>query len=96
MKFKAADKTPLQPELEFAKELEAFQDQLNTEQNRLDLKERTQLSLNGHQLLAAGFPTGPKLGSIIKQLKELVLDQPDLNQPDTLLKLAQEILSKEG
>ncbi|MBI2346215.1 MAG: HD domain-containing protein [Deltaproteobacteria bacterium] len=49
------------------------------------------LAVNGHDLMAIGFPAGPRMGEIIKQLVELCLDDPALNDKSRLLDLAKQM-----
>lgn len=48
-----------------------------------------QLALNGRDLIAAGFTPGPQMGEILRHLTERVIEDPALNDRDTLLNLAQ-------
>jgi tRNA nucleotidyltransferase (CCA-adding enzyme) len=43
------------------------------------------LAVNGHDLMKMGFPEGPTLGKILKDLVELVLDEPEKNTRETLI-----------
>ena len=49
------------------------------------------LAITGHDLIASGIPPGPGMGKILKQLVELVLDDPALNTKEQLLALVKEI-----
>ncbi|MBI4236907.1 MAG: HD domain-containing protein [Deltaproteobacteria bacterium] len=46
------------------------------------------LAITGHDLMTAGIPAGPQMGAILKQLVDLCLDDPALNEKDRLLELA--------
>jgi len=46
------------------------------------------LAINGHDLMAAGFKPGPEMGEILRHLTELVLDNPEANNRETLLNAA--------
>ena len=46
------------------------------------------LAVNGRDLLAAGVPAGPAVGETLRRLLERVLDEPDLNGREALLRLA--------
>lgn len=48
------------------------------------------LDINGIDLQEAGFPKGKLLGQILNGLLETVMESPELNQKDTLLKIAEE------
>ncbi|MEL3912733.1 CCA tRNA nucleotidyltransferase [Treponema pedis] len=46
------------------------------------------LAVNGNDLITAGIAPGPKLGIILKELFSTVLDDPEQNTKDKLLKIA--------
>ena len=50
------------------------------------------LAITGHDLITLGVPPSPKMGLIIKQLVELVIDDPDLNTKERLIELAKQIM----
>jgi putative nucleotidyltransferase with HDIG domain len=50
------------------------------------------LAVNGHDLMEIGFSAGPKMGGVIKQMVELVLDDPCLNTKEQLLAVAKNLL----
>lgn len=52
------------------------------------------LALNGHDLMEMGIPAGPQMGSILKALMQVVLDDPTKNEKETLKALVQEEFSK--
>lgn len=43
------------------------------------------LALNGYDLMDLGYPRGPVMGKILKELVELVLDDPALNTRESLI-----------
>ena len=49
------------------------------------------LKVNGHDLMKVGFSAGTKMGGVIKQLVEIVLDHPELNTKEELLTIAENI-----
>ena len=51
------------------------------------------LAVNGGDLIKEGFPSSPVLGKELQKLLLLVIDDPSLNQRETLLELAKEDLS---
>lgn len=51
----------------------------------------TDLRVNGDDLTKLGIPKGPEIGSILKQLLELVLDDPMLNTKERLLEKVKEL-----
>ena len=46
------------------------------------------LAVDGHDLMAAGIKPGPVLGRTLSALLEAVLDDPSINDKDTLTALA--------
>lgn len=50
--------------------------------------DRSQLAINGKDLLDAGFAPGPEMGQTLQQLTEMVLEDPSLNNREKLLELA--------
>lgn len=50
------------------------------------------LAVNGDDLIALGFEQGPDIGRVLDILLDTVLDQPEKNQPEILLAVAQELL----
>jgi tRNA nucleotidyltransferase (CCA-adding enzyme) len=59
----------------------------------INLKEcctKNQLVINGNDLISIGFKQGKQIGEMINYLLEIVLDNPDLNNRDDLLKIVNE------
>jgi hypothetical protein len=48
------------------------------------------LAVRGDDLIAAGVPEGPAVGTTLRRLLAAVVDDPSLNERDTLLRLALE------
>lgn len=74
----------------------------NTSENILELKERIEkitekqnalslkdLCVNGKDLMDIGIPSGKKIGVVLNELFEAVLEDPDMNSREKLLKLAE-------
>ena len=49
------------------------------------------LAVNGRDLIQAGIPQGPALGAVLERLVERVIDEPELNEREKLLELADEV-----
>ncbi len=49
------------------------------------------LAVNGNDLIALGLKPGPSFGTILRTLHEKVLDKPELNSKEVLLKMVQEM-----
>ncbi|AEF85082.1 tRNA adenylyltransferase/tRNA cytidylyltransferase [Treponema primitia ZAS-2] len=60
-------------------------DAILAESRALSLKD---LAVSGADLISAGVPKGPRLGIILKELLETVLDDPELNTREKLLEIA--------
>lgn len=51
------------------------------------------LAVNGRDLIQAGIPQGPALGAVLERLVERVIDEPELNEREKLLELADNVKS---
>ncbi|MBQ1709748.1 MAG: polynucleotide adenylyltransferase, partial [Treponema sp.] len=58
---------------------------IEEENSALSLKD---LAVNGKDLIQAGIPAGKKLGIILNQLFDCVLEDPAMNDKEKLLKVA--------
>lgn len=56
-----------------------------------DAIELGDLKVDGEDLAAAGVPRGPALGAVLKRLLETVIEHPEANARETLVRLAREI-----
>ena len=50
-----------------------------------------QLAVNGNDLIAVGVEKGPVIGDILEELLQLVMESPELNRKDSLIKKVREI-----
>lgn len=48
------------------------------------------LAVGGKEIMAQGIPEGPQVGRILRELLEVVLDQPEKNTQEALLEIAKE------
>jgi putative nucleotidyltransferase with HDIG domain len=65
-----------------------FQDRINStlaKSRAISLKD---LAVNGKDLMRTGIPCGKRMGFILRQLLETVLDDPELNTKEKLLEIA--------
>ncbi|MBI2082929.1 MAG: HD domain-containing protein [Deltaproteobacteria bacterium] len=53
------------------------------------------LAINGHDMMKLGVPEGPLIGKSLKELLEVVLDDPSKNTREELMKIAEEKIKKE-
>jgi len=51
----------------------------------------SELAINGQDLMSLGIPAGKEIGVILKRLLDLVLEHPELNKRETLIKKVGEI-----
>lgn len=68
-------------EREFSRRIHAVLEQ----QAALSVKD---LKIGGRDLMAAGIPAGPVLGTLLEELLDTVLDDPSLNEKERLLEIA--------
>ncbi|MDE2101180.1 MAG: HD domain-containing protein [Patescibacteria group bacterium] len=50
--------------------------------------QRSQLAIDGHTLIQQGFQPGPQMGKLLEYLTQQVIENPELNTPETLLQMA--------
>ena len=67
-------------------ELKERIEKITEKQNALSLKD---LCVNGKDLMDIGIPSGKKMGVVLNELLEAVLDDPEMNNREKLLKLAE-------
>lgn len=82
--FKAADASPTIPFEEFLKTAERFDQLLASEQKKMAGPSYGKLALSGEDLKRLGVTPGPVMGALIKELQEVVIEDPSLNTPDAL------------
>ncbi|RMD86101.1 MAG: HD domain-containing protein [Candidatus Dadabacteria bacterium] len=93
LEFKRADALGAKmDEEEFNKRLRTFYELIDEEERRRQEENYLKLAVNGHDLIELGYKEGKKLGKALKKLEEAVLDDPSLNERETLLSLAKEYL----
>ena len=69
--------------LEALAEIERLYKKILEEQECLSLKE---LAVTGRDLIDAGMKPGPQLGQTLNELLELVIEHPEYNTKESLLK----------
>lgn len=72
-------------------QLQAAVDRVLKEGSALELKD---LAITGRDLLALGWKEGPALGQILGELLEMVIENPGLNQRETLLAEAERLRNR--
>lgn len=83
--FKSADAPPTIPVEEFSKVAERFDQMLTSELKRMAGPTYGKLAVTGDDLKALGIGPGPSMGRILKELTELVIDDPSINTKEALL-----------
>lgn len=66
---------------------------ISSEQAALSIKD---LAVNGRDLIAVGIPPSEKLGAVLKELFQCVLDDPAMNTKEKLLSVAKNIYAGEN
>lgn len=94
--FKEADAPPTVPEPEFHAIAQSFDALLKTERDRLAGPAYGKLAVTGQDLISLGVKPGPYMGSLLKELEELVLDDPSWNDRERLLTEAKNRLSSQA
>lgn len=81
----AQNPTTQKEKLEELELIEKIYQQVLEERNCLSLK---QLAVTGRDLIEEGIPAGPRLGEILKQLLDMVIEEPEKNQREWLIQEA--------
>lgn len=66
-------------------------EEVSSKENALSLKD---LAVNGNDLIKIGIPAGKKLGLILGELFQCVLDDPEMNEKEKLLTVAKNLNEK--
>jgi tRNA nucleotidyltransferase (CCA-adding enzyme) len=93
--FKAADSPPTMPDQEFKEIAEGFDILLAIENARRTLPSYGKLAVSGSDIIALGASPGPTIGRILKELEELVIEDPSRNEREVLLEEARRRLTTE-
>jgi putative nucleotidyltransferase with HDIG domain len=77
------------------KDVDEFEKWIKEELDRKPPFSVKDLKINGDMIMEKfGLPSGPAIGKVLNHLLEKVLDEPEFNQEDLLLKEAEEFLRK--
>jgi tRNA nucleotidyltransferase (CCA-adding enzyme) len=90
--FKKADSPPVLGEEDFETRAARFDGMVKDEIARLEKAQSKTLCVDGYDLMAIGVQKGPQVGEALKHLEEIVIEDPEKNQKETLLLLAREWL----
>jgi poly(A) polymerase/tRNA nucleotidyltransferase (CCA-adding enzyme) len=80
------------PEEDRLREVKALRDRAEALMRSGDALEIGDLAIGGNDLRALGIPAGPLMGEILRDLLELVTDDPSLNTPDALAEIVRQRL----
>ena len=94
--LKIANKTPTADRSEFDKQVERFDTMVSEEKNRKVGSPYDSLAIDGNDLLALGLKQSPRVGKILKALHEAVIEDPELNVKEALLKKALELIKEDA
>jgi tRNA nucleotidyltransferase (CCA-adding enzyme) len=86
--FKSADAPPTVPEQEFHQIASRFDALLASEQQKMAGPSYGKLAITGDDLKRIGIKPGPSMGAVLKQLEELVIEDPSKNTKELLIKEA--------
>ena len=90
--FKYADAPPIMADHYVKERLSQFDEMVATELRRRE-KQGTRLAISGSDLIAIGQRPGVAMGRLLKELEELVIETPDLNTKEDLLREARKRLN---
>jgi tRNA nucleotidyltransferase (CCA-adding enzyme) len=90
--LKIADASPTLSEDEFMHRLSNFDNMVQLELEKASINNTSILAINGDDLIELGFSPGKKIGEVLKGLQEAVIEEPELNNRQVLLKMAKAML----
>lgn len=92
--FKDADAPPTVAQEAFAATAQSFDSLLQAEQSRLAGPSYGKLAVDGQDLISLGMRPGPPMGALLKELEELVLDDPEWNVRERLIEEARKRITQ--
>jgi tRNA nucleotidyltransferase (CCA-adding enzyme) len=92
--FKAADSPPTFSDEEFLTVADRFDQLLATELARRSGPSYGKLAVTGDDLKGLGVQPGPQMGKLLKELEELVIEDPTVNTKENLLTEARQRLER--
>jgi len=76
----------------FEKDLEPFRERIEAERRQSPPLSISDLAVNGHDVMSIlGLQSGPKVGKILNQLLEIVIERPEHNQKDKLIEILKDM-----
>jgi poly(A) polymerase/tRNA nucleotidyltransferase (CCA-adding enzyme) len=77
---------------DFEKDIEKFKNRIDSQIKKSCPFTISELAVNGHDVMnVAGLHPGPKIGQILNQLLEIVIERPEHNQKHKLIKILQDM-----
>ena len=83
--FKSADSPPTVSDTDFTAVASRFDQMLETELKKMAGPSYGKLAVTGQDLMALGIKPGPHMGKLLKELEELVIEDPAINTKESLL-----------
>jgi tRNA nucleotidyltransferase (CCA-adding enzyme) len=93
-RFKEADMPPLMTAEEFSALAISFDRQVELEVSRSESIHH--LAMDGFAVLELGVTKGPQVGEVLRYLRELTIDTPELNRQDVLREYAARYIKERG
>jgi tRNA nucleotidyltransferase (CCA-adding enzyme) len=90
--FQDADKTPTLSDDDHLLRVGKFDALVAAERKRLEGRPVDKLAVNGHDIMSLSVPAGPRVGAILHQLAEMVIEDPAINVREVLLERARELV----
>jgi tRNA nucleotidyltransferase (CCA-adding enzyme) len=90
--FKDADSSPTINPDDATSTAQAFDSLLEAEQRKMQTPSYGKLAVSGDDLKTIGITPGPLMGRILKQLEEIIIEEPHKNSRDTLIELAKTLI----
>lgn len=85
--FKEADSSPTIPVEQFQASARGFDEMLAIEQAKMAVPSYGRLAVTGDDLRKEGISPGPGMGKILRDLAEIVIEDPSKNDRETLLNI---------
>ncbi len=86
-------KSKIDPRSETVKKLNHLLDRVQAIENESQILSLKDLAVNGNDLIKIGIPAGKKLGTILNELFQCILDDPSMNTKEKLLEVAKKLNS---
>ena len=83
--FKSADSPPTVSDTDFSAIANRFDQMLETELKKMAGPSYGKLAVTGQDLMSLGIKPGPQMGKLLRELEELVIEDPTVNTKENLL-----------